>query len=305
MRKILALTFLLGAIATSAFAVGEARMTGQVLDPEGKPLEGATIVVTSGTEAKTFNETFTSKKDGKFTLFVLDGTIPYKISVSKEGYAPYEETVKLRLIPERNDRTITLGDAVRAGAGAAVPAADPAVLLYNEGADLANQGQIPAAIVKFEEAVATKPDLTAGWQALAKLYARAEDWPKAIAAAGKVLEISEDEPDMFVILAEAYEKTGDKAKAKEFAAKAPANPAALFNEAARLINGGNDKDAEPLLKRAVGADPSFAPAQYELGMVYVRMGNTAGAKEHLQKYIDLEPNGKDTPVAKEMLKYVQ
>jgi tetratricopeptide (TPR) repeat protein len=110
---------------------------------------------------------------------------------------------------------------------------------------------------------------------------------------------------MFAILATAYAKTGDKAKAKEFGSKAPANPPALFNDAAKLINEGNDKEAEPLLKRACEADPAFAQAHYELGMVYVRTGNAAGAKEHLQKYLELEPSGKDAPVAKEMLKYVQ
>jgi len=304
MRKTLALSFILALVSVSAFAVGEARLTGQVIDAEGNPIEGATVEVTSATSAKTFNETMKTNEDGKFTLFVLDGTITYKFTYSMEGYTPYEETMKLKLIPERNQRTITLGKGPAPGA-APEAQADPAVLLYNEGAELANQGQIPEAIVKLEEAVAVKADLTAGWEALAKLYARTENWPKAIIAAGKVLEISAEEPDMFGILAEAYDRTGDKTKAQEYAGKAPANPPALFNQAAGLINGGNDKEAEPLLKRAVDADPSFAQAQYELGMVYVRMGNTASAKEHLQKYLDLEPEGRDAPVAREMLKYVQ
>lgn len=302
MRKTLALSLFLALVTVSAFAVGEARLTGQVIDAEGNPIEGATVEVTSATSAKTFNETIKTDEDGKFTLFVLDGTITYKFTYSMEGYTPFEETMKLRLIPERNQRTITLGKGAAPGAA---PQADPAVLLYNEGAELANQGQIPEAIAKLEEAVAVKADLTAGWEALAKLYARTENWPKAIISAGKVLEISAEEPDMFTILAQAYDKTGDKTKAKEYGEKAPANPPALFNQAAGLINGGNDKDAEPLLKRAVDADPSFAQAQYELGMVYVRMGNTASAKEHLQKYLDLEPEGRDAPVAREMLKYVQ
>lgn len=303
MRKILALTLFLAAIATSAFAVGEARLTGQVIDPEGNPLEGVTVEVTSATAAKSFKETFSTNKDGKFTLFVLDGTIPYKVTYSKEGYTPFEETMKLKLIPERNDRTITLGKGAAPGA-APEAAVDPAVLLYNEGAELANQGQIPAAIAKMEEAVAVKADLTAGWEALAKLYTRTENWPKAIIAAGKVLEISAEEPDMFSILAEAYDRTGDKAKAKEFAEKAPANPHALFNQAAGFINGGNDKDAEPLLKRAVDADPSFAKAQYELGVLYIRTGNLSAAKQHLEKYLLIEPEGSDAAVAKAMIDHV-
>jgi Tfp pilus assembly protein PilF len=40
-------------------------------------------------------------------------------------------------------------------------------------------------------------------------------------------------------------------------------------------------------------------------MVYVRTGKTADAKANLEKYIELDPNGKDAATAKEMLKYVK
>ena len=305
LRKSLVLALALSTLAVSAFAIGEARMTGKVVDPDGKPLVGVKIVVTSASAAKNITETFKTDKNGKFTVFMLDGTIPYKFTYQMEGFASFEETMKLKLLPERNERNITLAPPTAATAAPGQPIADPGIDAYNEGAELANQGKNAEAIAKIEEAVAAKPDLTVGHMALAKLYLRMEAWAKAIDSANKVLAISPDEPDMFAILAIAYEKSGDKVKAKEFRTKAPANPPALFNEAAKLINDGNDKDAEPLLKRAVDADPAFAPAQYELGMVYVRTGNVAGAKEHLQKYLELEPTGKDAPVAKEMLKYVQ
>ncbi|HSN68753.1 MAG TPA: tetratricopeptide repeat protein [Thermoanaerobaculia bacterium] len=303
MRKSLVLAFVLSTLAVSAWAIGEARLTGKVLDAEGKPLEGVTIVVTSASAAKNITENFKTDKNGKFTVFMLDGTIPYKFSYQKEGFATFEETMKLKLLPERNERNITLAPPTAAAVG--TPIADPGIDAYNAGAELANQGMNAEAIAKIEEAVAAKPDLTVGHMALAKLYVRTEAWAKAIESANKALAISPDEPDMFAVLAQAYEKTGDKAKAKEFKTKAPANPPALFNDAAKLINEGNDKDAEPLLRRAVEADPAFAQAQYELGMVYVRTGNVAGAKAHLEKYLELEPNGKDAPVAKEMLKYVK
>lgn len=305
MRKSLVLAFILSTLAVSAWAIGEARLTGRVVDAEGKAIPDVAITVSSASAAKNITESYKTDKNGKFTIFLLDGTIPYKFTFKKDGYAPFEDTQKLKLLPERNEMNVTLLPPAAAAAAAGQPVVDPAVEAYNAGAELANEGKMAEAIVKMEEAIAAKPDLTIAHMSLAKLYARTDAWPKAITAANAALAISPDEPDMFAILAQAYEKTGDKAKAKEFAAKAPANPPQLYNDAARLINAGNDKEAEPLLKRAVDADPSFAQAQYELGMVYVRLGNVAGAKEHLQKYLELEPNGKDAPVAKEMLKYVQ
>ena len=110
---------------------------------------------------------------------------------------------------------------------------------------------------------------------------------------------------MYAVLFNAYTATGDKAKAAEAKKKLPANASSLFNDAAKLINSGKDAEAESLLKQAIAADDKFAPAYYELGMVYVRMGKNADAKTNLQKYLELEPSGKDAPTAKEMLKYVK
>ena len=60
-----------------------------------------------------------------------------------------------------------------------------------------------------------------------------------------------------------------------------------------------------MLKQAVAADEKFAAAYYELGMIYVRAGKNAAARTNLQKYLELDPNGKDAATAKEMLNYVK
>jgi protein O-GlcNAc transferase len=179
------------------------------------------------------------------------------------------------------------------------------VVAYNEGAALANEGKIAEAIAKMEEAVTAKPDLTAGYEALAKLYLRTKNYDKAIDRANKALDIDTDNQDMFGILADSYTAKGDKAKAAEYRKKLPADAASMFNEAAHLINSGKDEQAEPLLKSAISANDKFAQAYYELGMLYVRSQKNADAKANLQKYLELEPNGKDAATAKEMLNYVK
>ncbi|MFZ2491292.1 MAG: tetratricopeptide repeat protein, partial [Thermoanaerobaculia bacterium] len=166
-------------------------------------------------------------------------------------------------------------------------------------------GKVAEAIAKFDEALAAKPDLTAAWMALAKLQAREKNWPRAIEAANKALEVDAEDGSMWAVLYQGYTATGDKAKAEEAKKKMPANAGVLFNDAARAINAGNDAEAEPLLKQAIEADPEFAQAYYELGMVYVRTGNGPEAKANLEKYIEIEPTGKDVATAKEMLKYVK
>jgi tetratricopeptide (TPR) repeat protein len=310
MRRSLALSLVLSLFAAvNVFAGAEARLTGKVIDAATKKSIPDAVVKLEAIEGKTVKQEHKVKKDGSYAVFLLDGTIRYKFTYEAPGYAPYEEVMKLKL-GEPNVRDIEL---IKAGSGAtaAAPVAaaaakpDPAVDAYNAGAALSNSGDYAAAIAKFQEAVAAKPDLLAGWMALAKTAAKAKNWNVAIEAASKAVEVDDSDTDMWTVLFNAYTATGNKAKAAEAQKKLPANAAALFNEAARLINQGKDAEAEATLKQAVAVDDKFAVAWYELGMVYVRTSKNAQAKEAFTKYLSLEPNGKDATTAKEMLNYIK
>jgi tetratricopeptide (TPR) repeat protein len=310
MRKTLALGVLvIMAVAGTVFAGEEARMAGKVTDAAtNKPIPNVVIVI-DAVNGHTVHKEFKGDKDGTYRLLILDGTLNYKVTYKADGYAPAEFTVKPAL-GQVTTKDVTLDPGSGAAAApAATPAAaakpNPAVLAFNEGAALANDGKLPEAIAKMEEAVAAKPDLTAGYEALAKLYLRTKNYDKAIDRAGKVLEIDTDNQTMFTVLADSYAAKGDKVKSAEYRKKLPADPTAMFNEAARLINTGKDGEAEPLLKSAIVANDKFAQAYYELGMIYVRTQKNADAKTNLQKYLELEPAGKDAATAKEMLNYVK
>lgn len=310
MRKTLALSVLaLMVVAGNAFALGEARIQGKITDAAThKPIPFAQILVDAVTGHSVHNE-FKADKDGVYRFLILDGTLSYKFTYKAPGYANVEQTMKLTL-GDINTKDVTMapaGSAAPAAAAATPEAAkaNPAVAAYNEGAELANAGKIPEAIAKLEEAVTSKPDLTAGYEALAKLYLRNKNYDKAIDRANKALEIDTDNQDMFTVLAEAYTAKGDKVKAAEYRKKLPADASSMFNDAAHLINAGKDAEAEPLLKSAIAANDKFAAAYYELGMLYVRTQKNADAKTNLQKYLELEPNGKDAATAKEMLNYVK
>jgi tetratricopeptide (TPR) repeat protein len=308
MRRTLTLSLILSLFVTAnLFAVGEARMTGKVIDATTKqPIEGAVIKI-EATSGKTVKLEQKAKKDGTFTIFVLDGTLKYKFNVSAPGYVPYEEVIKMKL-GETNTRDFELmkeGSAPQGGAAPAGTAADPAVEAFNAGAALSNSGDTAGAMAKFEEAVTLKPDLTAGWMALARVAVKEKKYEKAITAAKKALEIDDEDVDMWTALYQSYTALGDKANAAIAEKKMPANASKLFNEAARLINEGKDPEAEKALQRAVAVDEKFAQAWYELGMIHVRAGKSSDAKAELTKYLELDPKGKDAATAKEMLGYLQ
>ena len=309
MRKPIAMCLLaIAAVAANAFAGAEARMAGKIVDAvTKKPITGVSVMVVSA-GARNFKQEFKSEKDGTYRILVIDGTLPYKVTWSAPGYQSYEETLKMR-IGEVMSKDVELAPANAAAAVAAAPAADAkpdaATAAFNAGAGLFNEQKYAEAAAKFKEAVAAKPDLIAGWEALARAAYQLKDYPTAIDAANKALAVDPDEADMYSILFNSYTATGNKEKAAEAKKKMPANAGVLFNDAAKLINSGKDGDAEPLLKQAIAADDKFAQAYYELGMIYVRAQKNADAKTNLQKYLDLDPNGKDAPTAKEMLKYIK
>ncbi len=313
MRRSLALSFITFLfLSTNAFADREGRMTGLVLDAATrKPIPNAKFDL-EAIEGKTVKKSLTSRKDGKYTLTVLDATIRYKFTITADGYAPYVETIKIP-IGEVQHRDFELRPGVAAAAAGSgstethtvqMGEADPAVTAYNEGATLINSGDVAGAIVKFDAAVAAKPDFAAGWMALAKANLRATNHQKAITAAKKALEFDAEDTDMWTILYTSYNALGDKANAAIAEKKLPQNASSLFNQAARLINQGKDAEAAGVLKQAVEADGKFALAWYELGMVYARTGKNAEARQALNKYLELDPKGKDAATAKEMLGYL-
>jgi len=309
MRKTLALPlFAFMVVAANAFAGTEGRMAGKVTDATThQPIAGATVKLDAAGGHTVHQETKTDKS-GDYKFLVLDATLQYNFTWSADGYQSIVEKLKLKL-SELTTKDVELVPAAAAaksgeiGKGAGAP--DPAIVAYNEGAQLANEGKNVEAIAKMEEAASKKADFSAAYQALGRLYVRTKEYPKAIDAANKALAITGDDTDMFAVLAEAYAATGQKDKAAEYRKKMPADATSLFNDAAKLINDGKDNQAEPLLKQAIAANDKMAVAYYELGMLYVRTGKNADAKTNLEKYLELEPNGKEAGTAKEMLKYVK
>src|SRR5947209_4532553 len=179
MRRTFALAVVaIMAVAGNAFALGEARMQGKITDAvTHKPIQNAVIVIDAVSGHTVHNE-FKSDKDGGYRFLILDGTIPYKFTYKAAGYAPVEFTFK-PVLGDVNTKDVMMAPGSATAPAAAAPEGaktNPGVVLYNEGAALANDGKTAEAIAKFEAAVAAKPDLTAGYEALAKKYLQVKNY---------------------------------------------------------------------------------------------------------------------------------
>jgi len=316
-RIFAALAILLLPIAARAGTQG--RATGKVLDSAGNPVEGIAITVTTPS-VRNFKLSLATKKDGTYAFIVNDATIFYDLRFEKEGYSAINlpkqkfSTVEVTNLPNQTILKTSEAPAARPGVPAPAPAApsstEQATLAYNAAVDLLNAGdKTGAAEAKLLEAVGKNPDLPQAWQALAMVAHEKKDWAKTLEYGQKAVDLDPSNTNLYGMMTDAAEKSGDKKAAAEWRKKYdeanPDSPEILYNKGVDAYNKGKMKDAEVSLSKAVAAKPDLAMAHFLLGMVSFNLNKKAAAKEHLEKYLELDPNGKEVATAKEILPLVK
>jgi tetratricopeptide (TPR) repeat protein len=248
-----------------------------------------------------------------YGLLVNDATHNYKMRFERDGYVTAERDEKFKIggEPTTIDQKLSKPSEGGAAAGAPPPpsANEAAVLTFNEGVDLLKAGDKNGAAGKFQQAVEKNPDLPQGWQALANLAYEKKDWAKTLEYGQKAVDLDPTLTGLYGMMTDAAVKSGDKKAAAEWRKKYdeanPDSPEMLYNKGIDAYNGKNLKEAEAMLTRAVQAKPDYALAHFYLGMTALNLNKKADAREHLQKYLDLEPNGSEASTAKELLALVK
>jgi tetratricopeptide (TPR) repeat protein len=188
-----------------------------------------------------------------------------------------------------------------------VPPRDIAVRQFNEAAELSRAGKGDEAIAALRASLVTDPGLAPAHSALASIYISRKAYKDALASADSLLALEPGNLEGLTVRYEALKGLGDKAKMKEAeaaikAAKTDQGPAALFNQGVTQFNANAIQDARATFEKVIELDPKHARAHYMLGMVYANLGDSAKAKEYLQKFIGLAPAGDpDLASAKAML----
>jgi tetratricopeptide (TPR) repeat protein len=292
-------------------AAAQCRLLGVITDSAGAPVEGANVSVTTPA-LTTFKLSLTTDKKGAYGTILNDCTMPYKVTVAKDGFASQEVSKKIPIgeagnIDVKLMKTSEVASKPAPGApvAAAPSAANQAVAAYNAGVEALNASDKAGAQAKFLEAVKINPDLPAGWLALTQIAYEKKDWPKVIEYGQKATDLDPSTTNVYAMMAEAAKQTGDKKGAADWTARYaqanPDSPEILYNKGIDLYNKGKMKDAEAALAKAVEAKPDFANGHFWLGMAAFNQNKKAEAREHLQKYLELDPNGKEAGTAKEIL----
>jgi tetratricopeptide (TPR) repeat protein len=248
----------------------------------------------------------------------------------------YKEQIKIPLadVLIKNITLLTPAEArtqaVASGAVQAVPE-DPGAAMDAEGRDafnlaipLYNEGKYDEALPQVEKAYKT---LVEAKDKLKDEQAKAELAPEilkiervlgiCIAQAGakkedaepyllKALERNPKDERVLIGLIETSKAKADKVAEQKYVAlletlQGP-NPDVIYNKGVEAFNAGKSKEAKIQWQKALEIAPTYAEAHYMLAMVEFGENNLRGTKQHLQKYLELAPTGKNAATAKEMLK---
>lgn len=265
------------ALAATAHAVGEGRIIGTVLNPEGKPIPGIKITLTRpGTN---FKQEKVTDKNGKFTILILDATQEYLLQMEKAGYDPYEETIK----PKPSDvlrLTYTLAEiAPQAATGPSeeevkkIEGQNAAVAAFNEGVTTLQANDLAAAEAKFAEATKLDPALAPAFGALAEVSYEQKKYAEALAAADRFLELQPGALRGLKVRFDAARAMNDKEKlgpaleALVAADKSRETAVRIYNLGAETSRAGDRDGAINYFKRAIEVDPTLDQAYAAMGQV--------------------------------------
>ncbi len=199
---------------------------------------------------------------------------------------------------------------------------------FNAGMEAMRAKNWDAAIQEFQKGAEMDPKQHVLWAQMADAQVNlANGKPaneqqaiiaKALESYGKALELKPDDAAYHNNYGLALARIGKYAEAQaELGKAAQLNPAEAgkyyFNLGAILVNTGHNDEAYEAFKKAVAADPKYAPAHYQVGLYLLSKAKVSpdgkvtpepGTAEAFQKYLELEPNGPYADSAKGSLQAI-
>ena len=170
----------------------------------------------------------------------------------------------------------------------------------------AGAGDSPGAIRSLEGAVADNPKFGMGWHNLGILYSYAGDAAKSRNAFEKAIEVDPKLLQTHIIMTRLLIKEKNWDAASKMASttlaldKQKLYPELYLHQAVAEYHLKDLAMAETHAKQAL--DPkskrTVARAEYALGRILEAKGDTAGAKQHMTRYLELAPMADDAPVIK-------
>ena len=304
--SILALALLIG-LAPATFAQ-TAVLKGKVIDPEGKPVQGAQIVIEF---ADGVNRKFEVKSDRRGE-FIQIGLQPgnYKVTATVDKLGTVSQPARVSLSrPAEVEFNFAKGAAGGAADAAAAAKATALKKSFEEGVAATQAKNFDLAIAKFNEAAVAAPNCYDCYYNIGYAEAQRKNDKAAEAAWLKAVELKPDYSEALNALATLYNNQKRFDEAAAMGAKAAAGGAAggggsadaIYNQGIILWNQGKIAEAKVKFEEALKANADHPEANFQFGMASLNEGNIPAAITAFEKYLQVAPTGQFAAQAKAML----
>jgi tetratricopeptide (TPR) repeat protein len=181
-------------------------------------------------------------------------------------------------------------------------------LLFAEAEAATTKGDYDTAIAKLTEVAAGLEKCAACYARMGDAYRRKGDAAAAEKAFKQAIDFDPATVDAYAALAVLYNEQGRtqealamSEKATELAGAAGGDGTAAFNQGVLLWNQNKFAEAGAAFDKARKADPKMADAHFRYAVAMINQGKLAEAREPLETYLKLQPDGPHAAEAKGLL----
>ncbi len=263
---------------------GKSRVQGKVVDEQGKPVEGA-IVMLRLAEEMTGPNIKTNKK-GEFSVKDIKGGA-WTVRVQAEGFAINQFDISVPEKGKADDLEVKMAVDHTAEQMKELQG------ILAKGDDLFKAGKYAEARAEYEKVLAARPDVLAIHRSIAYTYGREGNHAKALEHLDIALQEEPNNLEVLQLAAASALELAQPDRALAYIAKiddsALMDPDLLVNVSITMLQKNFNPAAVTVLDRVVARFPTAPLPYYLRGMARVRTKNEAGAKEDLQKFIEIAP----------------
>lgn len=278
-----------------ASAQRKARLVGQVVDQEGKALEGVTVTVTSP-DIPDFKEIRTTDRKGGFLVDFRKIDVTYVYRFEKPGYQVTEATQQWHLEGTQHFQWVLRRQlSVPGGAALTVATSEEAALAYNSGVAALKAGNYPLAEMKFKEAVGHDPELRQAWAALATVQVELGHNREAADAAERAIALGSMEEAVLLARWQAYTNLKDETRAAialedmQRIGRRLEEAKRVHNEGVALARKGDQESAFARFQVALNLDPNLQESLLGLATAGLAIGRHAEAATAAETILKTDP----------------
>lgn len=296
--------------AEAQVATGKARLNGIVMDLDGKPVEGARVVLTHTDTGQSWE--LVTDKNGRWLKGNM-GRGNWNVDFIAEGYLPDGISVAVQELNRSKPVTTYLVSGETAGGGASAPAGAFSTALTNaikEGNELALAGDHVAALAQFEKVMLEFPQADNQYVYLVNINAgnsafELGDMAKAKMHFERIVAADPANAEGRMALAKAAMMERDLDTAMTHLAEIDLDqsrdPLVFYNIGTLLFEQGQSAEAQSYYEGAIERDPNFADAYMQLALCMIQQGQMVEARAPLEKVIELDPNSQNGALAQDFL----